>query len=317
MADTITAPLNKLVLDLDQMNASYRFYLAGHLYGDPRNRDSLFPASTFIAYINRINSDNAQFFVSLGDNYRMTKEIYLTNFKKSVAEKLKIPMFNAVGNHDVTNREVYEKEFGKTYYCFRYNMGLFIFLDSELNAGNIVGDQLDFFVTTTQEAIKDQEIRHVFIFSHKLIWGVGDPKYQVIMKNVNSGSGYTSNDNFRKDVQPVLVNLSKYKSTYWISGDVGCSWSIPFFSHKDLLTNITYIATGIGDTKEDMIVRSNVDSSGHIKFNLVSLTEKPVAKVENYGLDYWENRKKQLSVGSYFRFGVFVVISLSIFLYLF
>ena len=284
------SPLNGLTLDLDEEMGEYSFLLAGHLYGAPENRRSVFPSSSFLANMDKINSIGARFFVSLGDNYRRANSVHIANYITSVASKLEMPLFNSVGNHDLTSRDLYEANFGKTYYHFAYNSELFVFLDSELDAGSITGDQLDFLLHIAQSAIENPDIRNVFIFSHKLIWSVNNPDYRIVFDHLNARSGYTDTDNFENDIKPILTDLSEHKAVYWVSGDIGCSWSLSLFFEKDRNSNVTYIATGIGDTERDAILQVNVSKSGdEVAFTPISLTGQELQPMEYYGVDYWES----------------------------
>ena len=114
------SPFNDLTLSQAEKADSYSFEVGGHLYGASKNHNSVFPSSSFLGNIDRINSSNISFFVSLGDNFRRATEEHIVHFKSAVASRLKMPFFNAVGNHDVTNRERYEAHFGKTYYCITF-----------------------------------------------------------------------------------------------------------------------------------------------------------------------------------------------------
>ncbi|MFC1716540.1 metallophosphoesterase family protein [Candidatus Poribacteria bacterium] len=289
LAEGIESPLNGLTLDLNEKSEEYSFLLAGHLYGSPDNRFSAFPSSSFLANIDRINSIGSKFFISLGDNYRRADDAHISSYKASVTSKLNMPLFNSAGNHDLTDRNLYEQNFGDTYYHFAYNHELFVILDSELNAGEIIGDQLNFFLDVIRNAINTPEINNVFILSHKLIWSVNNPDYQIVFQHLNARSGYADNYNFKSEIEPTLIELSKHRSVYWISGDIGCSWSLPIFYQKDQNSGVTYIATGIGDTVEDAILQVNVAKSGdEVTFIPVSLTGQEMQPVEHYGLEYWK-----------------------------
>ncbi len=290
LAEGIESPLNGLTLDLNGKSAKYSFLLAGHLYGSPENRFSTFPSSSFLANMDRINSLGSRFFISLGDNYRRADDVHISNYKASVTSKLKMPLFNSPGNHDLTDRHLYETNFGDTAYRFIYSHELFISLDSELDAGEITGNQLDFLLYVIRNAISNPDIKNVFILSHKLIWSVDNPDYQIVFQHLNDRSGYTDTGNFERKVEPALVRLSQYKSVYWVSGDIGCSWSLPIFFHKDPNADITYIATGIGDTEKDAILQVNVAKSGdEVTFIPISLTGAELQPVEHYGLEYWRD----------------------------
>jgi hypothetical protein len=146
--------------------------------------------------------------------------------------------------------------------------------------------------------MNNPDIRNVFVFSHKLIWSVDDPDYQIVFQHLNARSGYADGGNFRSRIEPVLIELSRHKPVYWISGDIGCSWSLPIFFQKDQSSGVTYIATGIGDTEKDAILQVNIARSGEeVVFIPVSLTGQELQPVEHYGLEYWRNYFRSESNG--------------------
>lgn len=201
-AKAIESPFNGLTLSQAEKADSYSFGVGGHLYGASKNHNSVFPSSSFLGNIDRINSSNISFFVSLGDNFRRLTEEHIGHFKSTVASRLKMPFFNAVGNHDVTNRERYEAHFGKTYYDFIFGNELFIILDTEWVTGDIAGNQLDYLFNAIQRYQENPDIRNVFIFSHKLIWAVDEQYLAIVLHHLNNQSGYPSQNHFKSQIKP-------------------------------------------------------------------------------------------------------------------
>ena len=126
---SLESPINHARLNLDDASTPYTFLAAGHLYGAP-DVDSVYPASTFLANIDRINNMGARFFVALGDLYR--EPAHIGSFRECIAD-VRFPVFNAAGNHDVMDRALYEEAFGRTYYSFVYGNEAFVVLDAELH----------------------------------------------------------------------------------------------------------------------------------------------------------------------------------------
>ena len=284
---TITSPLNGKVLELSNDTAKeYSFLIAGHLYGSPGS-SSVYPSASFLANIDMINQNNASFFVLLGDNYQVGQQNYVDNFKASVCSKIEIPMFNAVGNHDVMDRELYDINFGRTYFDFKVGSELFIILDSEINQGEIVGDQLSYLNNTLNRAADSSDINNVFIFVHKLIWAVNNENLDVVYQNLNSRVGYTKNNNFKSSIMPDITRLAKTKEVYIISGDIGVKWSLPLFYYEDEKYNISYVACGLGDTDKDAIVQVDILKGGEVTFKPLSLTGQELDDLSYYGTNYW------------------------------
>lgn len=316
LAEGVKSPFNDLELESDNKITKYSFFIGGHLYGASEDWNSEFPSSTIISNIDMINANGASFFVSLGDNFRESDRIQIENFKKSFASRVTIPIFNSVGNHDVQDRLLYEENFGDTYFDFVYGNELFVFLDTESDKGNvgfIKGDQLSYFQNIIKNCRENPDINNVFIFSHKLIWSVDNPDYANLFEHVNSKAGYpNSNYNFRHDIEPYLIELSlNDKAVYWFSGDIGTSSSFTFFYGKDKKYDITYIATGIGDTREDAILRVEVEKNGEVRFIPISLSGKKMQIVEYYDDEFWKkysdrqrSRKARAKKFKYFSLGV-------------
>ena len=212
----IQSQINGKILDCKEPPEEYSFLVCGHIYG------SVYPSASFLANIDMMNNTGAKFFVLLGDMLRISNEEHANNFKKSIAT-LRMPLFNAVGNHDVGNREFYENNYGRTYYDFIYGMTKFIFLDTELStkdyqtSGEIIGNQLEYFTRACEEALKNPDIKNVFIFSHKLIWSVNNPDYQVVYKHSNSPS-YSNITSFRNNIDSLLKQLAKKRQCIGFRG---------------------------------------------------------------------------------------------------
>jgi len=289
-AADIQSQINGKILDSNNVPEKYSFLVCGHIYGDPN--PSVYPSASFHANMNMMNNTDAKFFVSLGDMLRISNEEHADNFKKSIAT-LRMPLFNAVGNHDVSNREFYENNFGRTYYDFTYGSEKYIFLDTELSAkGEIIGDQMEYFMRACEEALKNPDISNVFIFSHKLIWSVKSD-YQIVYKHSNAPY-YFDTTSFIDNIEPILNQLAKKKAVYWISGDIGVQWSLPIFFQKERGTNITFAAVGIGDTEKDAVLKIDVNN-GEIDIIPISLTHSEVYSIEYYGTKYWENYFQNIS----------------------
>ena len=267
----------------------YSFIVAGHLYGSGAYQRSMFPSSSILANIELINTLKPKFFVTLGDIINSTYLRNIINFKKSFAYKLEMPIFNAVGNHDIERGpvgkgypkiELYEHNFGKMYYHFLLGRELFIFLNTELEKGKIEGRQLDYLLSIIRAAEtggKNQEIKNVFIFSHKHIW----------LPDEFKGNGFPCprTPNFNTEIKPHLIELSKRKSVYWISGDAIFNGAVLLYQ-KDPLYDITYVGTSIHDLKSDAIIQINISKNGNLTFNPISLTGDKLHPVEYYSIEY-------------------------------
>jgi len=286
----IKSPVNNKVLSKKYFN-SYSFFAGGHLYGYPSL--SVFVAPSLLATIDTINYCKPDFFISLGDNFRKTDSINILNFKKFFANKLKCPMFISVGNHDVSNYSIYNNFFGNTYYAFYFENDFFIFLDSEIDNGEIKGKQLEFLKDKTEEIYDNQTVQNIFVLCHRLIWSTNDTTFKYIYENTNAVDGYPVSNNYAENVFPLLNKMAKNKNLYFLSGDIGVTlkdkrWGFPVFYYKLPTTNITYVANGIGDNEKDAILKIDVDEKGYVKFDIFPLTSYKWENIENYGIDFWK-----------------------------
>ena len=162
VARDTTFSINNIELSSTIKNQNFSFLIAGHAYGS--QSQSVYPCQSLTQNIEKINSDSSEFMILLGDNFRIADSINIALFKSSFLNKLNIPVFNALGNHDVNmrykdefkqNYENYHKHFSsKTYYQFSINSSLFIILDTEMSEkdgrsnGTISGSQLAFLQKT-------------------------------------------------------------------------------------------------------------------------------------------------------------------------
>lgn len=318
--ESFSSPFNGKVLDYSNTQENYSFILAGHIYGSPTST-SVYPSVSFISNIDMINHNNVTFLILMGDIYGSARPPYIENFKKSIISKIDVPMFNAVGNHDVgshgyvENRELYVENFGHTIYDFTYGSEMYIILDGEIDQGEITGEQLGYLKDVIEQAIKTNDVKNVFIIVHKLIWTVGNNELHIIKRNKNSQNGYAKSDNFQSVVLPEIARLSQTKNVYVASGDIGVSWSFPLFYHRDEKYNITYIASGIGDTERDAIIKVDI-LDGDVIFTPISLTGEELHELNYYDVNFWSSyfgnrnplyeRIIRISNNIYFQFGVIV-----------
>lgn len=290
LAQTIS-PFNKR--PIADTSVSYSFIVSGHFHGSSTSQ-STFPAATLLASLDTINSLKASMLISLGDLFIDVNEMYINHYQKSLFDKLEMPIFNAVGNHDLSNNNYYEKVFGKTFFSFTNHSELFIVLNTEINDGSIKDEQL-LFLKNTLNIAHSGKIKNIFIFSHRPVWSENNSSYQDFFKG-NTRTVFGEN-NFEDDIKPLLTELSKEKSIYWMSGSMADA-PASFFYHKELETNITFIQTAIRDLPRDAVLQVNVDD-GRVTFNGISLTGQALQPIESFNIDYW---KKNVAIEEPFNY---------------
>lgn len=138
-------------------------------------------------------------------------------FKKEI-EKLKMPFYPAPGNRDIwdeKSREIYLKEWGRSYYSFVYKNSLFMVLDTEgegKKENSIKGKQ---FIWLRKELETKKSIKHKFVFLHRPLW-------------------LYENTNWMKEIHPLLL---KYNVEAIFAGHV-------HIYSFDEIDGIKYIITG-------------------------------------------------------------------------
>ncbi len=287
-AENIKSPFNGLLLDTDKDPGDYSFFVAAHLFGSTYSGGAIFPSASIQAAIDMINDNSANIFIALGDIYFNAYSLRFKKFNESFASKVNMPIFNAVGDHDVSERALYEQYHGKTYFSFIYGKEAFIFIDTEMENGNIKGEQLKYFKKTLQKYAKNSNIKNVFIFGHRLIWSGYKEDYSILNQYIFADV-YPFDYNFNKDIVPCLVDLSKCgKSIYWFTGDGDEDFPCVFFYAKDEQNNIQFVITQITDTVKDAMIKVNVNKLGEVKMEAISLTRQKLLPVESYNLEYWK-----------------------------
>jgi len=298
---TITSKINGKELGLPETPQEYSFLAAGHVYGAPS--PSAYPAASFLANIEKFKNMDADFFVMMGDIIQHQgvdklgeSEIHI--FKSTVGDKLDIPIFNAPGNHDLSNRELYTKYFGKTFFSFRYSSELYIFLDSELNVGQIEGEQREFILNHLNAVKHSNDIKNIFIIIHQTLWAINNEPINVIDPWVNGGPHPKEWSSFEEYILPVLFTLSENKQIYLMSGDIGVKdyvlgkipGAFPLFYQEDPKHNLTYIACGLGENEHDAIIKVDITREGEVTFSPISLIGKDLGEIHQYGIDYWSTK---------------------------
>lgn len=254
---------------------AYSFFVAGHSYGKigEGSRGLYPPFRDRLEWLQKY--PRMSFGVLTGDIVRESTD---TNWDLVDADlkSVQIPVHFAPGNHDLTDRDLYEKRYGKTYSSFEQNGDLFLLLDPGLDQWNISGEQLEF----VKAEIKKKPHRNVFIFLHQVLWWL--PKNSYAHMVPNSLEGRAQGINFWNEVAPLLVSLRT--PVYLFAGDVGARGFLPACGYGEY-ENLTFITSGMGGGARDNLVVVEVDSSGKVRLRLVALSaDDPdsMGKLEDY-----------------------------------
>ena len=275
--------LNGQDLPPEGVSSVVRFAVCGHLYGDPAPW-STFPAESLTDNVARIESENLDLFVALGDAFKRYEEPYITSTKR-VLYRLSMPVFNAPGNHDVTDRGAYTRDNGPTYGALAYRGCLLVVLDTEMGNGSITGQQLEFLREVVASAVGDPSIHSVFFFAHRLLFAQR-ARYASVAERVNDKESFQTG-NFTDVVQSLLRRLVPTKGVYWFGGNIGVGDSPSLFFDRDPTTGITFVAAGIGDTDRDAYIVVEVLGPGLVEFTPVSTVGTKLGPMASYGIDTW------------------------------
>ena len=304
------SPFNGLEVLPADSNGHYRILIGGHFHGESTNRSG-YPAATLLANIDTINSLGANLFLSTGDLF-MDPVNDLPRYQKAFFSKLKMPFFNAPGNHDVGDSESSRGAYyvplsrctserlaeapdvpsgttlsDKPGRSWDYRSPIeCLFLDTELSGG-ITDQQFARLNDMLDDALSMDScaLRTLFIISHRPIWAEEDPQYSPLFQgNTRSVLG----TNFQKDVYPLLEQIAKHAHVYWISGSMGgtAQSSIFFQPHAP---NITFIQSAIRDEPRDALLIADVYPDT-VKWSALSLTGQKLLAPEAYDAAWWRAR---------------------------
>jgi len=276
--------LNKQSLDSTINPSDFTFIVTGHIYGDGSNQSG-YPASTFLGNLDNIKQHNPAFLWFTGDVFMDIENNY-PNYRQSLFAKVDFPLYNAVGNHDLTSN-IYQENIGDTWFSFTIGKNLFITLDTEVDDSQIKGEQFDFFKAMLESATIS-EIKNVFITTHRPIWAETNPEFEGLFSdNTRSVFG----DNFVDDIQPLLVKYSKKYPIIWFSGSMG-NVPVSFFYHE--VDNVTFVQTAIRNKQRDAILKVDIKNN-EIGFHTISLTGQELNSLEFYNMSFWKDYRKPVA----------------------
>jgi len=256
---------------LDNINAqstssTYSFFIAGHTYGQPGvNNVGLHPP--FKAKFDYIRSrDEIKFGVLTGDIVSPGPIAQDWDEVDADIDSLGIPVYFAVGNHDMENRPLFESRYGSTYYSFLYENDLFIILDPNIDGWSILGDQLVFLENTVESNY--QSVDNIFVLFHQLLWWENENIYGPFKPN--STAGIIRPTNFWTVIEPLFHELPN--NVVFCGGDMGAAWWSADFVY-DNYDNITIVGSGMGEEDGDNFVVLNINDDKTVSYDLICLSD--------------------------------------------
>lgn len=239
----------------------YSFFIAGHTSG---NSGLYRPFKLKFRYIQ--DRHEIKFGILTGDIVPPNPISQDWDRVDAAIKFLGLPIYFAVGNHDMENRPLFESRYGDTYYHFIYQNDLFIVLDPNLDHWNISMTQLENLEKLIES--KHQLVDNIFVFFHQLLWWEKDNRYSGITPN--SFAGRATTINFWSQVEPLFHQLTN--NVVLCAGDMGAgNWGSDIMF--DNYHNITFIASGMGGGTGDNFVVINVDQEKNIQYDLICLND--------------------------------------------
>jgi hypothetical protein len=243
----------------------YSFFVSGHAYGQPGIKNGLYPPfKKKFDYIR--NRPEIKFGVFTGDIVAANPTADDWDKVDIDIKNLGLPVYFAVGNHDMEDRELFESRYGETYFSFAFQNDLFIVLDPNIDGWNISGEQMDFLKKTLLDNSENTD--NIFVFFHQLLWWKNNSIYT--RYRPNSFEGKADKINFWSEVEPMFSKLSN--EVFMFAGDVGAgSWAADFMYDK--YGNISLIASGMGEGDGDNFVVANVHEDKSVSYDLICLND--------------------------------------------
>jgi hypothetical protein len=243
----------------------YSFFVAGHTYGQPGIKNGLHPPfKEKFEYIR--NRPEIKFGVFTGDIVAANPTANDWDKVDIDIKNLGLPVYFAVGNHDMEDRELFKSRYGETYFSFAFQNDLFIILDPNIDGWNISGEQMEFLKETLYENKENTD--NIFVYFHQLLWWKNNSIYTNYRPNSFEGKADTIN--FWSEVEPMFSKLSN--EVFMFAGDVGAAnWAADFMYDK--YGNISLIASGMGEGKGDNFVVVNVHENKSVSYDLICLND--------------------------------------------
>ncbi len=266
----------------------FDFYVAGHIYGAQTVKDHK-PDVALLSALPAILKSPPAFWVSLGDMAEQSNPQEFNILDHTLLNQISVAIFNAVGNHVIANRELYEARYGKTFFTFKYGPARIILLDTEKVRYSLDDAQTKMLSASMAHALQDPKTQYIFIFMHKTLFF----RNNVLAKERTQEAGPNEwvcyhSKKFSEIRDALIIPASSKKPVYLFAGDVGAWGNLtPYYDQHSNLPLFMYM-TGLGDTDHDNILHVHVDDS-RVNVEAIFLNTLTSQPLENYGPAYWEN----------------------------
>ena len=261
---------------------SYSFLVGGHFYGDGRTRTGL-PAGTVLAGIERINATGAHLLMGTGDLF-LDVARDLPRHREVLYDRLRMPVYNAVGNHDLDG-DAYVDLLGPTTFAFDMGPDRFIVWDTERDDSRIVGDQLELLKLAVEDA-EAGRLRHLMLFSHRPVWAEEDPRYADLFRQNTRSMGGPDLD---EEVWPLLRRAAAHASVFWFAGSLGGSAPSSILWERPE-PGIVLAMSAVRDAPRDALLLVQVEGRD-VRPEAVPLALTRVGNVEKLDAAWWRDHQ--------------------------
>ena len=226
----------------ESLKADNEIYIIGHAYGAP-GKGNFFPENLVNFFSEKLDPDQINHIALTGDFVRINN---IESFKrvKNYIDNNFSNYFLSVGNHEVGeeigNLENYHENFNEVLFYQEFNE--FLIISANFSNENWL-PTID-YQRQINSIIDNTNKENIIILSHQLFW-LEEINYEI---SANSDSLLSSRLN--KDSLSWIRNNDK--NYIVISGDYG-AWGDTTYCKK--INNRLFIASGIGDTENDSIIK--------------------------------------------------------------
>jgi hypothetical protein len=272
----------------------FAFVVCGHVYGAP-GAGKARPAATFAGNVARLRATSPDLVMLLGDCVFEWREAELARLHALAADELRLPVFNAPGNHDLADPADYERRFGPRRFAFDHGGCRMVVVDTESEPWHVGGEQLQWLLGELAAAQRARP-RALFVFGHKPVWAV-TRRHAVAALGGNDPQGLAvvlaarapQQPTFRRDLLPALRRTAAVVPVWWFAGDVGAFPTSLHLYHArdDEQADLRFVAVGLGDLPRDAFVRVDVPAQGPPRVTAWALATGGGLDVEPLGPEHW------------------------------
>jgi Calcineurin-like phosphoesterase len=182
----------------------------------------------------------------------------------------------AMGNHDISNRDLIEEYTGRpSYYSYSWNNITFLVLDVELDAdgftsSHISGDQLE-MVRQVCDTILDSD--YLVLIHGRLLWMIGNDYFKLKLDSVAESTRQLDTSNFYPAVYPLLQQAKNRGVPVLCLGGDKSKINIVYSPEDSITFLASTMAPEFTDAQNDVIILSHDRQNRLLNWVFVPLDE--------------------------------------------